>query len=237
MRQKGFSRFILVLAAAALVVQPALSIASEASKLDEATAVLREIMSIPEKEIPPQLFRNAHGIAIIPGLIKAGFFVGGRFGTGVLSVNHGGKWSPPVFIALTGGSFGLQIGAESTDIILVFKTARGIDAIRRGKFTLGADIAVAAGPVGRHAEAATDVELKAEIYSYSRSRGLFGGIALEGAVLQIDRDANISSYGRKGSNPDDILAGRVKASASALRRRMRFSTVRASAKELGGMMQ
>ncbi len=215
MRRKGFSRFILVLAAVAMVAQPSLSIASEASKLIEATAVLREIMAIPEKEIPPQLFRNAHGIAIIPGLLKAGFIVGGRYGTGVLSVNHGGKWSTPVFVSLTGGSFGLQIGAESTDIILVFKTQRGIDAIRNGKFTLGADISAAAGPVGRHAEAGTDIQLKAEIYSYSRSRGLFGGIALEGAGLQIDRDADIVYYGKKGANPDDILANRVKAPSEA----------------------
>ncbi len=216
MRIKSFSRFVFVLVAAVLAFQPTLALASEASKLSDSAAVLREMMMIPEREIPPQLFRNAHGIAIIPGLIKAGFLVGARYGTGVLSVNRGGKWSNPVFVALGGGSFGLQIGAESTDIILVFKTARSVEAINRGKFTLGADISVAAGPVGRHAEAGTDIELKAEIYSYSRSRGVFGGIALEGAVLQIDYDANENLYGRKGLHPDDIIYGKVKAPSAAV---------------------
>lgn len=228
MRKKRFSRFILMLAAAVFALQPALLGASEVSKLNESTAVLGEILAIPEREIPPQLFRNAHGIAIIPGLIKAGFLVGGRYGTGVLSVKRSGRWSNPVFIALAGGSFGLQIGAESTDIILVFKTARSIEAIRRGKFTLGADISVAAGPVGRHAEAGTDIELKAEIYSYSRSRGIFGGIALEGAVLEINYDANEDFYGRKGLHPDDIIMGKVKAPAAAVRFRQSL------AKYIGG---
>ncbi len=215
MSRKLFSRFIFILGAAVFFLQPTLGLASEASKLSDSAAVLKEITSIPEREIPPQLLRNAHGIAIIPGLLKAGFLVGARYGTGVLSVNRGGKWSNPVFIMLAGGSFGLQIGAESTDIILIFKTARSVEAITRGKFTLGADISVAAGPVGRHAEAGTDIVLKAEIYSYSRSRGVFGGIALEGAVLEINYDANEAFYGRKGLHPDDIVYGKVKAPAAA----------------------
>ncbi|MFZ2444988.1 MAG: lipid-binding SYLF domain-containing protein [Syntrophobacteraceae bacterium] len=215
MRRRGFSLVVLLTLAALVLVQPGVSVADEASKLNEASAVMREIMAIPETGIPPELFRNAQGIAVLPGLLKAGFFVGGRFGSGVLSVKQGGKWSNPVFISLAGGSFGLQIGAQSTDIILVFKTARGVEAIRRGKFTLGGDISVAAGPVGRHAEAGTDIQLKAEIYSYSRSRGLFGGIALEGAVLQVDHDADVAFYGSKGSNADAILANKVKAPTAA----------------------
>ncbi|MEN6440861.1 MAG: lipid-binding SYLF domain-containing protein [Syntrophobacter sp.] len=215
MRRKGFALFVLLPAAFIMLLQPCLALASEQSKAIEATAVLREIMAIPETGIPPQLFRNAYGIAVIPGLLKAGFIVGARYGTGVLSVNRGGKWSNPVFISMGGGSFGFQIGAQSTDIILVFKSARGVDAVRRGKFTLGADAAVAAGPVGRHAEAGTDIQLKAEIYSYSRSRGLFGGVAIEGAVLSIDHDGDIAFYGAKGANPDDVFAGRVKAPAAA----------------------
>ncbi|MEM5786250.1 MAG: lipid-binding SYLF domain-containing protein [Syntrophobacteraceae bacterium] len=206
---------VVLLLSAVLFLQPGLAAASELSKLGDATSVLREIMSIPERGIPPQLFRNAHGIAVIPGLLKAGFIVGARYGTGVLAINRGGKWSNPVFISLAGGSFGLQIGAESTDIILVFKTARSVDAVRRGQFTLGADASIAAGPVGRHAEAGTDIQLRAEIYSYSRARGVFGGLALEGAVLQIDNGANVALYGPKGGYAEDIFAGKVKAPSAA----------------------
>lgn len=215
MRKTSVCRFVLFLAAVLVVGQPNLLFADGTSKLNESAQVLREIESIPEKGIPPQLFRNAYAIAVIPGLIKAGFIAGIRYGTGVLSINQGGKWSNPLFISMGGGSIGFQAGAESTDIVLVFKTPRGIEAIKKGKFTLGADIAVAAGPVGRHAEASTDVQLRAEIYAYSRSRGLFGGVAIEGAVLQIDHDANGQFYGSKGWNPDDILAARVKAPVAA----------------------
>jgi len=199
---------IALLMAAFFATQPDLSLA-DASKLNDAGAVLREIQAIPETEIPPELFRNTQGIAIIPGLIKAGFIVGARYGTGVLAANLGGRWSAPVFITMGGGSFGFQIGAESTDIVLVFKTARSMQAFRSGKFTLGGDVAVAAGPVGRHAEAATDIELQAEIYAYSRSRGLFGGVAIEGAVLAVDDAENAAFYG-KAVSADEILAGRIK---------------------------
>jgi len=217
MRWNLLVRFLPLFAAALMALQPAVAVAAnETSKVSDSANVLREIMAIPETEIPPQLFRSAYGIAVIPGLLKAGFIVGARFGSGVLSVNRGGKWSDPVFISMGGGSFGFQIGAQSTDIILVFKTARGVDAIKSGKFTLGADIAVAAGPVGRHAEASTDIQLRAEIYSYSRSRGVFAGVALEGAVLGVDQDADLAFYGPKGANPDDILAGRVKTPQAAV---------------------
>lgn len=190
--------------------------AKEEKKVNDAAAVMSEIMAIPEKGIPPELLRNAEGIAIIPGLLKAGFVIGGRYGTGVVAVRRSdGRWSNPTFVYLAGGSFGLQIGAQSTDIVLVFKTSRSIDAMKRGKFTLGADASVAAGPVGRHAEAATDIMLKAEIYSYSRSRGLFAGVALEGAALQIDDNANIDFYNKPAVSVDDIFAGKVKAPAAA----------------------
>lgn len=182
---------------------------ADAQKIEDASNVLREVQSIPETQIPPELFRNARGIAVIPGMLKGSFLVGVRYGKGVLSANHGGQWSPPVFITMGGSSFGLQAGAESTDIILVFKTEKSIQAFKSGKFTLGGDVAVAAGPVGRHAEASTDIELKAEIYAYSRSRGLFAGVALEGAVIAVDDDADAAFYGRS-VNADDILAGGVK---------------------------
>jgi len=204
---------IAVLMAAFSAVQPDLSFAN-GSTLTAAGAVLQEIQSIPEAGIPPQLFRDAFGIAVIPGLIKAGFIVGARYGRGVLAANRGEYWSPPVFVILEGASFGFQIGAESTDIILVFKTERSLQYFRDGKFTLGADMAVAAGPVGRHAEAATDLEMRAEIYAYCRSRGLFGGVAVEGAALAVDNEANAAFYGHAAS-ADEILSGRVEAPKEA----------------------
>ena len=173
-----------------------------------AVEVLEEISAIPETGIPPTLLQNAHGIAVVPGVIKVGFVVGGRHGRGVVLVRDDrGGWSNPVFISLTGGSVGWQIGAQSTDVILVFKSGKSIDGIMKGKFTVGADAAVAAGPVGRSASASTDAQLKAEIYSYSRSRGLFAGVSVEGAALQIDEDANAAFYGKEGVRAGEILKG------------------------------
>jgi lipid-binding SYLF domain-containing protein len=164
----------------------------ETATVEEATEVIDALASITLKGIPPALFKDAQGIAIIPGVIKAGFLIGGRYGRGVFLVReNGASWSPPTFISITGGSFGLQAGAQSTDLVLLFKTRAGVERILKGKgkVTLGADLAVAAGPVGRQAEAATDAQLRAEIYSYSRSRGLFAGLALEGAALIVDSAA------------------------------------------------
>lgn len=190
-----------------LIIIP-LSIQAEsddARKLRNAMETLAQIAAIPEGGIPTALLANARGIAVLPGTVKAGCVLGGRYGTGVLSIqNADGTWSLPAFITLAGGSLGWQIGAQGTDIILVFKSRKGIDAIGNGKLTLGADIAIAAGPVGRQASAATDIELKAEIYSYSRARGLFAGLALEGALLRLDEKANHAWYGT-GSNPESIL--------------------------------
>lgn len=181
----------------------------QATKVEVATEVLTEIMAIPEKAIPPSLLHNAYGVAVIPGVLKASFVVGGRYGWGVLAVrSKEAGWSNLCFVSLAGGSVGYQIGAQSTDIILVFKSSRSIDGIMRGKYTLGADAAVAAGPVGRQAGAATDVEFKAEIYSYSRSRGLFAGVSFEGAALQIDHNSNVAFYGKQGITPGDIFAGK-----------------------------
>jgi lipid-binding SYLF domain-containing protein len=199
----------LMVIALLLGASPVLAGSSEEGRVDQATGVLGEIMAIPEEGIPPSLFESARGIAIFPGLVKVGFLVGGRYGTGVMMVrDRQGNWSNPCFVYLGGGSFGLQIGVQATDVILVFRTRRSIDNLKAGKFTLGADVAVAAGPVGRQAEAATDILLKAEILSYSRSRGLFAGISLEGAVLGIDDDGNRDFYGR-GTTAGRIFAGKV----------------------------
>jgi len=173
----------------------------QAQIMQDATMVLNDFVAIPENSIPPVLLRQAYGIAVIPSVIKAGFVVGGRYGKGVLSVRTAdGKWSHPVFIRLAGASLGWQIGASSTDIILVFKNQRGVDKIIDGEVTLGADASVAAGPVGRSAGAATNLRLNAEIYSYSRSRGLFAGVSLEGGVITIDADSNWSYYGQQDNS-------------------------------------
>jgi lipid-binding SYLF domain-containing protein len=162
----------------------------------QASAVLNEIMAIPAQRIPISLLKNAEGIAIVPNVIKGGFVIGGRRGNGVVLVRDDkGSWHAPSFITLTGGSIGFQAGIQSTDVILVFKTRKSVDGLLRGKFALGADAAVAAGPVGREAAAATDGRLQAEIYSYSRSRGLFAGVALDGSMLQIDAAADANYYG------------------------------------------
>jgi lipid-binding SYLF domain-containing protein len=181
----------------------------EEKKVEAATEVLTEIMDIPEKSIPPSLLHDVHGVAVIPGVIKVGFILGGRYGKGIMVVRtEGGGWSNPSFITITGGSVGWQIGAQSTDVILAFKSGKSIEGITKGKFTLGVDAEIAGGPVGRHAEWATDAQLRAEIYSYSRSRGLFIGVALEGAALQIDHDSNKDFYGRESVDPGEIFKGK-----------------------------
>ncbi|GAA0682712.1 lipid-binding SYLF domain-containing protein [Dyella sp. SG562] len=197
---------------AALVLLPAMAVHAEDPPLvraENSVRVLKEIMEAPDKSIPVDLLKEAHAIAVIPDMVKAGFIFGGRRGEGLISVKSpDGTWSNPSFISLTGGSVGFQAGVSSTDVILVFRTQRGVDSIVNGKFTLGADAAAAAGPVGRTATASTDSQFKAEIYSYSRSRGLFAGVALDGSALRIDYDANEAIYG-KGITPRRIFEGGV----------------------------
>ena len=181
----------------------------ENKRAENAVRVLKEIMMAPDKAIPKDLLQKAHAIAVIPDVIKAGLVVGGRHGDGLISVKtRDGTWSNPSFIGLTGGSIGFQAGVSSTDVILVFRTQRGVDSIVHGKFTLGADASAAAGPVGRTASASTDAQLKAEIYSYSRARGLFAGAALDGTAISIDNDANQAVYG-EGVTARRIFEGGV----------------------------
>jgi lipid-binding SYLF domain-containing protein len=179
---------------------------SEDELAEEAAEVVEELAGIPESGIPARLLEDAYAIAVIPDVIKVGFLLGGRHGRGLLVVRTPEReWSNPAFITLTGGSFGFQAGVQSTDVILVFKSRASIDNIVNGKVTLGADAAIAAGPVGRRGEAATDSQLKAEIYSYSRSKGLFAGVSLEGAALQIDGSANAEYYAQPGISAHTIL--------------------------------
>lgn len=188
----------------------------ENARVERAIEVLDEIMRMPEHAIPRKMLNDSHAIAVIPNVVKAGLVVGGRHGRGVISVRTlDGTWSTPSFIKLTGGSVGFQAGVQATDVVLVFRSARGVDSIVNGKFTLGADAAVAAGPVGRNAQASTDGQLKAEIYSYSRSRGLFAGVALDGAVLSIDHRANVRAYGRN-TTPRAAFENRVQREPAAI---------------------
>ncbi len=182
-------------AVAVLAADVACAQIREEEEVVASTQVLNEIMAIPAQAIPQRLLADAEGIAIIPNVIKGGFVIGARYGRGTLVVRDGNRgWHAPVFITLTGGSVGWQAGVQSTDVILVFKTKRSIQGIFANKFTLGVDAGVAAGPVGRQASAATDLQLKAEIYSYARSRGLFLGASLDGTMLQIDQMANAAYY-------------------------------------------
>ena len=202
---------LLAFAVAVLSVSslPARAGEEETKRADNAVRVLKEVMQAPDKAIPKDLLQSAHAIAVIPDVIKAGFVVGGRHGEGLISVKtREGTWSNPSFVSITGGSVGFQAGVSSTDVILVFRTQRGVDSIVNGKFTLGADASAAAGPVGRTAQASTDAQLKAEIYSYSRARGLFAGVSLDGSALTIDNDDNQAVYG-EGVTARRIFEGGV----------------------------
>ncbi|MEZ6112191.1 MAG: lipid-binding SYLF domain-containing protein [Pirellulaceae bacterium] len=191
-------RICVAIGAAAILlanVQPAPAQLKEQQTLQTAARVMDEIMAIHLRGIPQSLLADAEGIAIVPDVLKASLGVGGRHGKGVLIIrDENGQWQLPLFMSITGGNVGWQIGIQSTDLILVFKTKKSIEGILGGKLTLGGDLAVAAGPVGREAAAATDARFKAEIYSYSRSRGLFAGASIDGSVLRIEPDANATFY-------------------------------------------
>jgi lipid-binding SYLF domain-containing protein len=153
---------------------------------------------------------------VVPNVVKVGFVIGGRKGRGLIAVrNADGSWSNPSFLTLAGGSVGFQAGVQSADVVLVFRSKRGVDSIVNGKFTLGADASVAAGPVGRSAQASTDEQLKAEIYSYSRARGLFAGVALDGTALRIDNKSNARVYGEH-TTPRAIFEGRASVPTDAV---------------------
>jgi lipid-binding SYLF domain-containing protein len=193
--------------------------AREEGRVLTASQVLEELRQTPDQSVPDRLLERAYGIAVIPDLTKVAFFAGGDRGHGVLVVrDKQGRFSNPVFVTMTGGSFGWQWGVELTDIVLVFTTPKGVEGINSGKVTLGADASVAAGPVGRQALAATDGSLKSEVYSYSRSRGVFAGLALDGSVISIDGKANAAFYHKPGVTAEDIIAGNVTSTDETLHR-------------------
>jgi lipid-binding SYLF domain-containing protein len=190
-----------------------------AKRLGEAATVFSEIMAAPDKGIPQDLLEKAHCIVIVPSLKTAGFIVGGKYGKGYLSCRNksGAGWSAPATIRIEGGSVGFQIGGSTTDLIMLVMSERGADKLLSSKFTLGAEGSVAAGPVGRTATAQTDAQMHAEILSWSRTQGLFAGLALEGATLRQDLDDNATLYGKKLENRDIVTNGRpVPKSAAAL---------------------
>jgi SH3 domain-containing YSC84-like protein 1 len=179
----------------------------ENDRIQNSATVLKEILDAPDN-IPQDLLDKARCVIVFPSVLKAAFIVGGSYGRGVMVCRthkeYVGPWGAPVMMALEGGSFGLQIGGQATDFVILVMSSRGADSVLHSKVKLGADASVAAGPKGRDAEAATDATLRAEMLSYSRSRGVFAGISLEGSTLRPDNDANKRLYG-KNINPEDIL--------------------------------
>jgi lipid-binding SYLF domain-containing protein len=188
----------------------------EDARLIAATQVLEEVHNTPDQNIPTWLLDRAYGVAVIPDVIKGAFVFGGRHGSGVMVARDAaGRFSNPVFISLTGGSVGWQIGAQAADIVLIFATRKSLENFALGDFTLGLSASAAAGPVGRSGEAAAGIT--SEIYSYSRARGLFAGVALDGTALIFDRKANRNFYGHDVTT-DDIVTGTVTTNAESARR-------------------
>jgi lipid-binding SYLF domain-containing protein len=187
---------------------------NEASRIRESITVLNEVMSTSDTSIPTSITSKAEGIAIFPGTLKAGFIFGGMRGRGILSARNEDGWSVPTFMTLTGGSIGLQIGGQATDLVLVIMNRRGLEQFVRNQFKFGADASAAAGPVGRDAQANTDLQLRAEILSYSRARGLFAGVSINGSTVRADQDANERFYGKRLTGAQLVLDKTVVESAT-----------------------
>ena len=185
----------------------------EANRVKEAATVLQEIHAAPDKDVPQDLWDKAECVIVVPGLKKAAFVIGGEYGKGLMSCRHGGQWGAPVFMQLGKGSWGLQIGAQSIDLVLLVMNKSGVEKMLRNKVTLGAEASIAGGPVGRDARAATDAQMKAEILSYSRTQGLFAGVNLSGGVVKPDIDDNTDLYGPNVAARDIVLGTTVKAPA------------------------
>jgi lipid-binding SYLF domain-containing protein len=201
-----------------LAVAPVQAVNHEVKTVEASAEVVREFAS-PTHHIPPELLRDATGVAVIPHILKAGVLFDARFGRGVIVVRQpDGSWSNPIFVKLEGFGFGGEAGVESTDLVLIFKTRTGLEHMLKGheKLTLGTDVAVAAGPIGREAEVGVRGR-RTEIFSYSRSRGLFAGISVQGAGLKIDREANEAFYVLRGGHPAEVLAHKPIPAAECIR--------------------
>jgi len=208
-KEIDMKKFIVLVAVIFLVAQTTSAYAAADNKwtrlVEESGKVLREVQQMPDQGIPEDLLRNSSAIAIFPSTISGGFIIGGKYGQGIIMVrDKSGRWSPPAIFTIAGGSFGWQIGGQATDFVLLIMNRRSVDGILQGKCKLGADASVAAGPVGRAAEASTDIQLKGGILSYSRSRGLFAGAKLEGAVITEHWDGDKELYSKEFS-ADSIM--------------------------------
>ena len=216
---KKFFLIALIAALAFSFVIPANSYAENkwSNLVEESGKVLADIQEMPDQGIPEDLMRSARAIAIFPNTVSGGFVIGGKYGQGIIMVRDekNGKWSPPAVFTIAGGSFGWQIGGQATDFVLLVMSKRGVDGILEGKFKLGADASLAAGPVGRAAEASTDIQLKGGILSYSRSRGLFAGAKLEGAMIDQVWEANETIYGKAFSAKQILIKNEAKMPKSA----------------------
>lgn len=182
------------------------------SQATKASTVFKEIMGTPDKAVPSTVLGKAYCVAVFPQVLKAGFVIGGRGGRGVASCRTASGWSAPAYFNMKGGSFGLQIGAQATDFVLLFMNDDGMKSLLKSKFEMGGDASVAAGPVGRAAAASTDLRLDAQILSYSRSKGLFAGLELKGTVISVDGDDMKEAYG-EGANAESVLTGKTAAPA------------------------
>lgn len=201
-------RIVIVMSLAAVAIAPLRAAVSTAEKrrIEDAATVLTEISAVPEKGVPQDLWNKAACVMVIPSLKKAAFVFGGEYGKGLMSCRHGNDWSAPLFMRLEKGSWGLQIGAQTIDLVLLVMNKSGAERLLANKVSLGAELSVAAGPVGRDARAATDANITAEILSYSRTQGLFAGINLSGGVLRGDTDDNKDLYG-VNVNAREVLLG------------------------------
>jgi lipid-binding SYLF domain-containing protein len=195
MKVLKIARFFVPLIMLSFFFSSAKSQSKEEEKIDASAKVLKDFSQMKES-IPQELLKVTQGIIVVPKLINAGFVIGGKRGKGIAMVKlDDGTWSNPVFVTITGGSVGFQAGIQAVDLVLIFKNRETLQNIGKGSFTLGGDISVAAGPVGRSSTARTDYKLEAEVYSYSRSKGLFAGISLGGSAISVDEDANKDFYG------------------------------------------
>jgi lipid-binding SYLF domain-containing protein len=201
---------------ATVFANPVYADAKTDERLNESRKVFEAFSNLSEQSIPTWMLERAYGIVVVPKVIKGAVFLGGRGGKGVMSIrNPDGSWSNPVFLTLAGVNFGFQWGVQATDVVLVLMSRNSVEGIAGGKVTLGAETSVAAGPLGRSAAATTDATFKAQVLSYSRSEGLFAGVALDGSVLSVDDGANEVAYGVSGILPSQILEGRVASAPQA----------------------
>jgi lipid-binding SYLF domain-containing protein len=203
------------------VLAPTLALAgalstAQVKRIEEAAQVLKEIHAVPDKDIPQELWDRAACVIVVPSMKKAAFVIGGEYGKGLMSCRHNNTWSAPVFMEVGKGSWGLQIGAQSIDLVLLVMNQSGAEKLLKNKVSLGAEASIAGGPVGRDARAATDVQMKAEILSYSRTQGLFAGINLSGGVVRPDEDGNVDLYGANSAPATVVSDARITPPASTL---------------------